>query len=81
MPTFSGLDTAISELSERERIRKAEEEADRRDDLDKIRAAQDLLFILGHRAAAPKRTRSVLRAGSDAMDIRSNHLIKRRRCY
>lgn len=62
------LKTAVSKLLERVRIFHIDEEADRCDDLEKIRVAKDLLSILRQRAVAVTRTRSVFYASYDAPD-------------
>lgn len=73
------LEASVSEFSVGERIRKADEEADRRDVLERFGAEQELLGILGQRAAEPKRTRPVLEADTNASDIRSSGQPSKRR--
>lgn len=75
----SRLETAVSELPEHEHIPETDRGADHRDGLDKIRAVQDLLAIIGQRTAEPDRSRSILDADANYHDIRSSGQTDERR--
>lgn len=57
MLKVSRLEEIVLEWTERERNRDTDEDDGRRDQVEKIRAAQGLLAIIQQRAAVPKRLR------------------------